>query len=103
MICGYPSHVMALAPDRVFYMCVSPRGVSRANTKWGVASYGAEFANDTRENVARFYRRVNEEDRVVLERVQKGVAGRHATRGRMSWLETTNMHFGRYIARKLAA
>tara|TARA_Y100001934_G_C12385809_1_gene795643 strand:- start:7206 stop:8327 length:1122 start_codon:yes stop_codon:yes gene_type:complete len=103
MICSFPSHVMALAPDRVFYMCITPQGVGHVRTKWGVASYGEEFSNDNRENIARFYRQVNEEDRVTLERIQQGVGSRFARPGRMSWLETTNMHFGRYIARKLAA
>ena len=46
---------------------------------------------------------MNEEDRVRLESIQRGVHGRYAGRGRMSWLEVTNIHFGRYVAGRLDA
>ena len=66
-----------------------------------MASYGEEFANQALDDVARFYRQVNEEDRVRLESIQRGVRARYAGRGRLSWLETTNAHFGRYVADKI--
>ena len=101
MICLFPSHVIALAPERVFYMCVTPLAPNRVRTRWGVASYGEDFTNDSLENVARFYRQVNDEDRVRLESIQRGVTARHAGRSPLSWLENTNWHFSQYLARKL--
>ena len=102
MICLYPSLVIALSPERVFYMCIIPReSPDQVRTRWGVASYGEEFANQALDDVARFYRQVNEEDRVRLESIQRGVRARYAGRGRLSWLETTNAHFGRYVADKI--
>ena len=103
MICLYPSLVIALSPERVFYMCITPLAADRVHTRWGLASYGEQFTNDTIENVARFYRQINEEDRGRLESIQRGVGARYAARGRRSWLELTNLHFGRYVAGKLAA
>ena len=103
MICLYPSLVIALSPERVFYMCLIPVAAGRVRTRWGVASYGEEFAHHTLEHVAAFYRQVNEEDRGRLESIQRGVRARHAGRGRLSWLETTNAHFGRYVAGRLGA
>ena len=102
MICLFPSHVIALAPERVFYMCLTPLAPDRVRTRWGVASYAEEFTNDTLDNVARFYRQVNEEDRVRLESIQNGVSARHAGRGPLSWLESTNWLFSQYVARKIA-
>ena len=103
MICLYPSHVIALAPERVFYMCLTPLAPDRVRTRWGVASYGEGFDNDTAENVARFYRQVNDEDKERLESIQRGVGARYAGRGPLSWLETANWHFSQYLARKLAS
>ena len=103
MICLYPSLVIALSPERAFYMCVIPVESGRVRTRWGVASYGEDFENHSLVEIAAFYRQVNEEDRGRLESIQRGVRARHAGRGRLSWLETTNAHFGRYIAARLAA
>ena len=101
MVCLYPALVIALSPERVFYMCIIPVTTDQVRTRWGVASYGEEFENHTRDSIASFYRRVNDEDRVVLESIQRGVHARYAGRGRLSWLETTNAHFARYVARML--
>lgn len=103
MICIYPSLVIALSPERIFYMCITPLAADRLHTRWGLASYGEKFTNDTIENVTAVYRRINEEDRGRLESIQRGVGARYAERGRLSWLELTNAHFGRYVAGKLAA
>ena len=103
MACLFPSLVIALSPERVFYMCIIPVETGRVRTRWGVASYGEEFTNHTLADIAAFYRQVNEEDRVRLESIQRGVRARCAERGRMSWLETTNIHFGRYVAGRLCA
>ncbi|MDZ4735879.1 MAG: aromatic ring-hydroxylating dioxygenase subunit alpha [Rhodospirillaceae bacterium] len=104
MICLYPSLVIALAPDRVFYMAISPIETGRVLTRWGVASYGEEFTNSSRKKISAFYDLVNQEDRVRLESIQRAVGSSYAnTRSRRSWLERTNIHFGRYVASKLAS
>ena len=82
-------------------MCIIPVDTGRVRTRWGVASYGEEFENHTLGEIAAFYRQVNEEDRGRLESIQRGVRARYAGRGRMSWLEATNIHFGRYVAGRL--
>jgi choline monooxygenase len=102
MVCLYPSLVIALSPERVFYMCIIPVSAGTVRTRWGVASYGEDFENHTLEHIAKFYKMVNDEDQVRLESIQRGVKARYAGRGRLSWLETTNAHFGRYVARMLA-
>ena len=101
MICLFPSHVIALAPERVFYMCLTPLAPDRVRTRWGVASYAEALVNDTLDDLKQFYRQVNAEDQVRLESIQKGVRARHAGRGPLSWLERTNWHLSQYVARKL--
>ena len=103
MACVFPSLVIALSPERVFYMCLIPIATGQVRTRWGVASYGEDFESHSLESIASFYQRVNDEDKVRLESIQRGVAARHAGRGRLSWLELTNTHFGRFIATKLTS
>ena len=101
MVCLYPSLVIALSPERVFYMCIIPMAPGKVRTRWGVASYGETFENQSLQEIARFYRLVNREDQERLESIQRGVGARYAGRGRLSWLETTNAQFGRYVAGRL--
>ena len=54
MICLYPSLVIALSPERVFYMCIMPVATGRVRTRWGVASYGEKFENHTLHEIAAF-------------------------------------------------
>ena len=102
MVCCYPSLVIALSPERVFYMCLTPVSVDAVRTRWGVASYGEDFESHSLDEIAKFYQRVNEEDKSRLESIQRGVGARYAAQSRLSWLEQTNGHFARYLARKLA-
>lgn len=102
MICLYPSLVIALAPDRVFYMAIMPIATGRVLTRWGVSSYGEEFTNYSRQRIAEFYDLVNREDKERLESIQRAVGSQYASAGPRSWLERTNVHFGRYVAAKLA-
>lgn len=101
MICLYPSLVIALAPDRVFYMAIAPIASGRVLTRWGVSSYGEEFTNYSRDRIAAFYDLVNREDKERLESIQRAVGSRYASQGLRSWLERTNVHFGRYVASRL--
>ena len=79
-------------------MCIIPVELGKVRTRWGVASYGESFGHHSLEEIASFYRLVNAEDREKLESIQRGVGARYAGRGRVSWLETTNAQFGRYVA-----
>lgn len=103
MVSLFPSLVIALAPDRVFYMCLTPKSAGEVNVRWGVSSYGEEFEHSAIKDVARFYGVVNKEDKDRLETIQIGIRSNFATQSRLSWLETTNMHFGHYIAKKLVS
>src|SRR5690606_36565754 len=101
MVCLYPSLVIALAPDRVFYMAIAPIASGRVLTRWGVSSYGEEVTNYSRDRIAAFYDLVNREDKERLESIQRAVGSRHASQCPRSWLERTNVHFGRYVASRL--
>jgi phenylpropionate dioxygenase-like ring-hydroxylating dioxygenase large terminal subunit len=103
MIGIFPAHMIALAPNRVFYMCLSPVGVDHVRTKWGVAFYGPEPSPETVAEMDSLYRQVNAEDRVRLENIQHSLRSRFAAPGRLSRWEKMNLDFTRYMARRLSA
>ena len=103
MIGVYPAQMLALAPDRVFYMCLIPEGVGHVRTKWGVACYDHSPPRPTAEVIEALYRRINAEDRMRLESAHSSLYSRFADTGRISRYETMNWEFTRYLARRLTA
>ena len=103
IICLYPSHVIAIAPERIYYMALFPLGPGEVRTRWGVGSFGKDISQETRDEVTDFYHVINAEDKARLESIQRAVGARYAARGHRSWLEATNHHFAKYVARKLTA
>lgn len=101
LVALFPSLVFALAPDRVFYMCLTPKSAGQVQVRWGVSSYGEEFTNMKIRDIARFYDIVNNEDKERLESIQRGIHSRHATQSSLSWLELSNARFGQYIAKSI--
>ena len=101
MIGVYPAQMLALAPDRVFYMCLIPEGVGHVRTKWGVASCDHAMPRRTAEVIEALYRRINAEDRMRLESAHSSLRSRFAESGRISCYETMNWEFTRYLDRRL--
>ena len=101
MIGLFPSQMIALAPDRFFYMTLMPNGPGRVRTKWGVACYDNDPPQDTIDNMNTLYRQLNAEDRPRIEAVQVGMQSRFSAPGRMSKYENLNWEFSRYLARRL--
>ena len=101
MVGVFPAQMLALAPDRVFYMCLEPVDVDHVRTKWGVACYDPNPSTDTVDAMDALYRQVNDEDRANLERVQSALRSRHAGQGRISRYENMNWEFTRYIAERI--
>ena len=101
MIGVYPAQMLALAPDRVFYMCLIPEGVGHVRTKWGVACYEHPLPRHTAEVIEALYRQINAEDRMRLESAHSSLRSRFAATGRLSRYETMNWEFTRYLARRL--
>lgn len=102
----FPTHVMQLQPDWLWYLQLSPLGVDRVRIRWDV-SVAPEVLADQADPAAYVARLldlldlVNAEDRPIVEGVMRGVRGRDPVRGPLSYLERNVYDFDRYIARML--
>jgi len=103
----FPSHVMQLQPDMLWYLSILPDGLDKVNIRWAV-SIPAEIldcAKDrqaTIDEVMELLHQVNGEDRPIVENVFQSTASPDAVQGPLSWLERNVWEFGRYLARQLA-
>jgi phenylpropionate dioxygenase-like ring-hydroxylating dioxygenase large terminal subunit len=103
---AFPTHVMQLQPDWLWYLQLSPLGVGRVRIRWDV-SVAPEVLADQPDRSAYvaglldLLNLVNSEDRPIVEGVFRGVQRANLTRGPLSYLERNVYDFDRYIARTL--
>ena len=102
----FPSHVIQLQPDLLWYLSILPNGLDKVNIRWAV-SIPAEIldgAKDRQANideVMELLHQVNGEDRPIVENVFRSTASPDAKPGPLSYLERNVWEFGRYLARQL--
>jgi phenylpropionate dioxygenase-like ring-hydroxylating dioxygenase large terminal subunit len=102
----FPSHVMQLQPDLLWYLSILPESTRRLSVRWAV-SIPREIldAATDRQHVIHeqmdLIHQVNSEDRPIVENVFRATKSPHAVPGPLSWLERNVWDFGRYLARRL--
>lgn len=103
----FPTHVMQLQPDWLWYLQISPIGTDRVRIRWEVSVAPEMLAAQTDPdayiaNVLDLLNLVNSEDKPIVEGVRRGVATPGAPRGQLSIYERNVFDFDRYIARSLS-
>jgi len=102
----FPSHVIQLQPDMLWYLSILPDGLEKVNIRWAV-SIPAEILNGAKvrqaviDEVMQLIHQVNGEDRPIVENVFRATASPDAVQGPLSYLERNVWEFGRYLARNL--
>ena len=103
---AFPTHVMQLQPDWLWYLQLSPLGTGRVRIRWDV-SVAPEVLADQADpdayvgDLVQLLNLVNSEDRPIVEGVFRGVQRTTLTRGPLSYYERNVYDFDRYIARSL--
>jgi choline monooxygenase len=103
---AFPTHVMQLQPDWLWYLQLSPLGTGRVRIRWDV-SVAPEILVDQPDpdayvaDLLDLLNLVNSEDRPIVEGVFRGVQRTALTRGPLSYYERNVYDFDRYIARSL--
>ncbi|MEY2581595.1 MAG: choline monooxygenase [Ilumatobacteraceae bacterium] len=103
---AFPTHVMQLQPDWLWYLQLSPLGVDKVRIRWDV-SVAPEVLADQSDpkcyvaDLLRLLDLVNAEDRPIVEGVFQGIHRPNLVRGPLSYLERNVYDFDRYLARSL--
>jgi phenylpropionate dioxygenase-like ring-hydroxylating dioxygenase large terminal subunit len=103
---AFPTHVMQLQPDWLWYLQLSPLGAGRVRIRWDV-SVAPEVLADQPDpggyvgDLLRLLHTVNAEDRPIVEGVFQGIRRPDVVRGPLSYLERNVYDFDRYLARSL--
>ena len=106
LACIYPAHLIAISPERLFWVSPQPIDSSHIRVRWGLDIFpgalpeGAEGEKRTAELRAAF-ERINDEDKGILREVRRNAASRHAAPGPLSPKERSIWEFQRYLAGRL--
>ena len=101
VLCVFPTLLLILCPDHLWYLLTYPVGVGRTQVSFGL-SYAPEVLADVgKEALADqwrpFYDTINAEDQAVMESVQKAARSPLALPGRISPLERFTLDLARYL------
>jgi len=102
----FPSHMYILAPDHLWYLSLRPRGTSQVDLRFGIAVAPEQYASLEDpgawvEELVAFFGDVCEEDRLVVEGIQRGSGSPLAEPGPLSWLEHELQDLMGYLVSRL--
>ena len=104
--CVFPSHLVTLMPDYLWYITVQPMGVDKMQASWGLAvppevledvvpeDYDAWLAS-----FRQYLEVANEEDRELVEALHRGSSSAALPAGTYHPIERNLWQFGNYLAR----
>jgi phenylpropionate dioxygenase-like ring-hydroxylating dioxygenase large terminal subunit len=102
----FPTHVMQLQPDYLWYLQITPIGTDKVRIRWDVSIAPEVLAAQTDRHayvasIVRLLEAVNAEDRPIVEGVRRSADGPQFRRGPLSIYEQNVFDFDRYVARRL--
>lgn len=100
----FPTHVMQLQPDWLWYLQISPLGTDRVRIRWDVSVapevLAAQPDRDAYvDDLLALLHAVNAEDQPIVEGIRRRAVGPQFRRGPLSYLERNVFDFDRYVAR----
>jgi choline monooxygenase len=104
----FPTHVMQLQPDSLWYLQISPQGTDRVRIRWDVSVAPEVLAAQSDPDawvasIIDLVHRVNAEDQPVIEGVRRSADGPAFARAPFSQYERNVYDFDRYVARRLSS
>ena len=104
MFCVYPSHVVALTPDIVNYMCMRPLGAEEVHATWGLATFDPKPKRKTVSDLHGWIADVMVEDKARLQSIRRGLKSPSAAISPLAPadFEGTIWDINRYLAGRLA-
>ena len=104
--CVFPSHLVTLMPDYLWWVSVMPQGVDEFKATWGVA-VPPEILNDiAKEDYDEWLKKkihymntANEEDKTLVEGLFYGSQSRRLPQGTLHPIEKNLWQFTKYLSK----
>lgn len=104
--CVFPSHLVTLMPDYLWYITVQPLGVDKMQASWGLAvppevleDVAPEDYDAWLASFRQYLEVANEEDRELVEALHRGSSSAALPAGTYHPIERNLWQFGNYLAR----
>ena len=103
--CVFPSHLITLMPDYLWYISVQPLGTDQMQATWGVA-FPPEVLTDVADadydqwlaDFKTYMDVANDEDKPLVEALHRGTASPMLPRGVLHPIERNLWQFTRYLS-----
>ena len=101
VLCVFPTLLLILCPDHLWYLLTYPVGVGRTQVRFGL-SYAPEVLAEVgkaalADQWRAFYAQINAEDQAVMESIQQAARSPLARPGRLSQLERFTLDLAGYL------
>jgi len=102
--CVFPSFVVGICPHFTLHMCLRPLSAETVGIRWGVTGVASDPDSPEARQYVALSKAFCEEDRLTLERLQKGLTSRYYMPGPLApdAFEGTIWDMLQYAARRLA-
>ncbi|MEM9737357.1 MAG: SRPBCC family protein, partial [Pseudomonadota bacterium] len=99
----FPGHLASQAASLLVSFALLPEASDRTQVRWTISVYGDDLSDDEIAERVRLWSEVNDEDREMLERMQRGYGSRFAQSGPLADAdgEGTIADFNRYLRAKM--
>lgn len=103
LFCVYPTQLVSQAASLLVSLSIQPLKVDEINVRWTVSVYGDDYDPETIEERIDLWKRVNNEDKEKLEKMQRNLSSRTVTSGPLAPpdYEGTIWDFNHYLNAKL--
>jgi phenylpropionate dioxygenase-like ring-hydroxylating dioxygenase large terminal subunit len=106
LACVYPAHLIAVSPDRLFWLSVRPHGTGRTKVRWGVDVFPGVVPKGTEgeqraQQLRGAFDRINTEDKHILTPLRRNAESVYAVPGPLTPQERSIWEFSRYVSRRL--
>ena len=102
----FPTLLVSVSPERLFWVLAQPLGTERIAVRWGVDTYpglsrDAAARDDLLTQVRATFDVINQEDKDIVRQIRRNAESRFATPGPLSTKERPLVNLAGYLARML--
>ena len=106
LCCIFPTHLLAVSPERLFWVSIEPLASDRISIVWGLDTFPGSFpeGSEGEKRLAQLietFEAINAEDKDIIRDIRRNAPSPHAAQARLTPKEATIWDFTRYLATRL--
>ena len=102
----FPTLLVSVSPERLFWVLAQPLGTQRIAVRWGIDTFPGLKPDDGARaallgKIRETFDAINQEDKDIVRQIRRNAESRFAAQGPLSTKERPLINLARYLARRL--